>query len=102
MTNVIAFPRRSGTRPLPATLNDQSLNEAFVACLVLGTKIETIVDDLERNLARVSATLPDKTGPEAMQRAQQIAELERKLELARAMIRSVRADLSRSRAQTEG
>lgn len=101
MSNVIAFPHRSGTQPPPAALPEQSLNEAFLACLVLGTKIESIVDDLERSLNRLSAALPGKASPEAMQRAQQIAELERKLELARAMIRSVRADLSRSRTQTE-
>ncbi len=101
MSNVITFPRRTGTQPPPAPSLEQSLNDAVVACLVLGTKIETIVDDLERNLNRLSVALPGKTSPETIQRARQIAELERKLELARAMIRSVRAHLSRSHRQSE-
>ncbi len=94
MTNVIAFPRRIEPSEAQSSALDQSLNSVVVACLILGTKIETIVDDLEQNLARLSATLPTQATPASELRAKQIADLERRLEMARAMIRSVRADLA--------
>ncbi len=94
MVKVIQFPRKPLPEPSVTTL-DQTIDLALASYLKLSESLDGVMNQLETNLARLSAALPAQPKHLADQHARQVSDLERQLAHARQMMEGIRQDITR-------
>ncbi|HYD15533.1 MAG TPA: hypothetical protein VEA77_03950 [Hyphomicrobium sp.] len=89
---IIPFPRQAPVDRPENVLLEHTIEAARAACLHLGSKMELVIADLERNVTKLSAALDGSPGAATAENLKKLSQIKGQLAVARYMIQTLHTD----------